>query len=324
MKHLPRFWFSVFHVMLGVGFVHQSCAQSYPNRPIRVIVSGPPAGGPDIIGRMVGQKLSTAWGQPVVIENRPGGGGNIGAELAAKALPDGYTLLVATPAHTANPTLYRQINYDPVRDFAPVTQLTAGSYILVVPLALPVKTLKDVIALARSPAGIKYASAGIGAPAHLGMELLKTVAGFDALHVPYKGTAVALVDLLAGQVDVFLTTMPGGLPFIRGGRVKPVAVTGLSRSQLLPDVPTIAESGFPGFEVSGWQGLVAPAGTAKSIIAKIHDETTRMLKLPEFRDRLAAEGADPIGGTPEAFGAYLRSEMTKWAKVIKQSGARVD
>jgi tripartite-type tricarboxylate transporter receptor subunit TctC len=304
--------------------VSVALAQSYPSRPIRIIVSGPPGGGPDIIGRMVGQKLNDAWAQPVVIENRPGAGGNIGAELAARANADGYTLLVATPAHTANPTLFQKVAYDPVRDFAPVIQLTAGSYILVTPPTLPAKNVKEIISLASSGKGIKYASAGIGAPAHLGMELLKSVASFDALHVPYKGTALALVDVAAGQIDIFLTTMPGGMPFIRSGRVKPVAVTGLKRAQLLPEVPTIAESGYAGFEVSGWQGLVAPARTPTAVIAKLHDEVARVLTLPEFKERLATEGAEPVGGTSEAFGAYLKNEMTKWAKVIRQSGARAD
>ena len=291
-------------------------AQPYPSRSIRIIVSGPPAGGPDIIGRMVGQKLNEAWMQPVVIENRPGGGGNIGAELAARANPDGYTLLVATPAHTANPTLYAKVAYDPVKDFAPVIQLTAGSYILVTPLSLPAKTLKDVIALAHTGKGIKYASAGIGAPAHLGMELLKTVASFDVLHVPYKGTAAAMVDVAAGQIDVFLATMPGGLPFIRSAKVKPLAVTGDKRSAALPNTPTVAESGVPGFETVTWFGISAPAATPAAVINKLHDGIIKVLRDPDLVQRMAGQGSEPHATTPTEMARYMREESARWKKVI--------
>ena len=300
-------------------------AQPYPNKPIKIVVSAPPAGGADIVGRMVGQKLTEAWGQPVVIDNRPGGGGNIGTELTAKSPADGYTMLVITPSHTTNPFLHKDLPYDSIKDFVPITQVTTGSYIVVVPLSSPVKNMQDLVALAKSKkGGISYASSGNGQAGHLGMELLKTLGGFEAVHIPYKGSAPAMTDLLAGRVDVFFATMPGGLPFVNSSKVRAIAVTGLRRSSLLPDVPTVAESGFPGFEVTGWYGLLAPAGTPPEIVAKLQTEVSRMLKQPDVKELLLKDGADPVGSTPDQFAAYIRSEMDKWSKVIKQSGARVD
>jgi len=292
-------------------------------------VPAPAGGGSDFVTRIVGLKLGATFGQPVIIDNRGGAGGNIAAELAAKASPDGYTLLVVAASHAINPSLYRKLSYDPVKDFAPITQVTGQHYILVVHPSVPAKTVKEFIAFAKSKkGGITYASGGgIGSASHLGMELLKTLAGFDAVHVPYKGAGPATIDLIAGQVDASMMSMPGGLPHVRGGKndkMRAIAVTSLKRSVLLPDVPTVAESGFPGFEVSGWYGLLAPAGTPREVVAKLYEEVSRSLKLSNVRDRMAGIGEDPVGSTPEEFAAYIKAEMIKWEKVIKQSGARAD
>lgn len=300
-------------------------AQSYPNKPIRIIVAGTSGGGTDFSVRVPAQKLNESLGWAVVIDNRPGAAGNLAHEIVAKATPDGYTLLVVAPSLATNPGIYRKLSYDPIRDLAPITQLNAGYYLLVVPPSLPVKSVKEFVALAKAKKGtLTYASPGGGQLGHLGMELLKTLANFDAVHVPYKGDSPALVDVIAGQVDAFFSSMPGGQPHVRSGRLRALAVTSSKRSPRLPDVPTVAESGFPGYEVNGWHGLLAPAGTPKQIVARLHAEFSRSLRLPEVMERMAENGVESVGNTPAEFGAYINAEMIKWAKVIKLSGARAD
>ncbi|MBI4191000.1 MAG: tripartite tricarboxylate transporter substrate binding protein, partial [Betaproteobacteria bacterium] len=299
-NRLLRLLCNVFSLVLCASIAGAASAQSYPNKSIRIIVAATPGGGADTVGRMIGQQLAETWARAVVIDNRPGGGATIGAEIAAKAVADGYTLLVITSQLTISQTLYRKLSYHLVKDFAPITQIAAGAYILAVHPSVPAKTVNELIALAKSKkGGITYASGGgIGSASHLGMELLKTLAGFDAVNVPYKGTAPAIIDLIAGQVDASIATMLGGLPHVRSGKVKALAVTSIKRSLLLPDVPTVAEAGFRGYEVSGWYGLLAPAGTPREVVAKLYEEISRSLKLPDVRDRMVANGADPVGSTP--------------------------
>ena len=305
-------------IVTGIAF-----GQSYPAKPVRIVVGVSPGGGTDFVARLLGQKLTDAWGPAVVIENRPGAGGNIAAELTAKAPPDGYTLLVANPSHAASAALYSKPGYDLSKDFAPITQLIAGSYMLLVHPSVPVKTVKEFVALAKR-GGLTYASSGSGQLGHLGMELFKTIARFDALHIPYKAGAQAMIAIVGGEVPTHIATMGSGLAAVRAGRVRVLGVTTLKRSALLPDAPTISESGYPGFEINGWYGLLAPAGTPRDIVTKLHNEVTRILKIPDVRERMQTEGADPVGTTPEEFAAYIIAEMAKWAKVIKQSGAKVD
>ncbi len=302
-----------------------SFAQSYPGKSVRLVVGLAPGGGTDIVGRMVGQRLSAAINQQVIIDNRPGASGNIAAEIVAKSPADGYTLIVVTASHVINPSLYPKMSYDPIKDFSAVTQLTAQPYLFVINPSVPAKTVKEFVALAKSrKGGLTYASSGAGLLGHLGMELLKTQATFAAVHIPYKGAGPALVDTIAGQVDAFFPTIISGLPQVRSGKVRVIAVTTLKRAALLPDVPTVAEQGFPGYEVNGWYGLLAPAGTPKDIIAFLHREVADVLRSTEGRERLAAEGAEGVGNTPEQFAAYMQSDMMKWSKVVKQSGARAD
>jgi len=299
--------------------------QAYPAKPIRIITPVSPGGGSDFVSRLIGQKLSADFGQPVIIENRAGASGNIGTELAARALPDGYTLVMVAASHAINPSYYGKPPYDLVKDFSPISQVTANAYILVVHASVPVKTVKEFIALAKTKKGaITYASSGNATAGHLGMELLKTHAGFDAIHVPYKGAGPAIIDLVAGQVNAYIVSPLVSLPHVRSGRIRSLAVTSLKRSIFLPDAPTVAESGFPGYEVSGWYGVLAPARTPREIVARLYEAISRILKLPDVGERLASDGSEPIGSTPQEFAAYIQAEIIKWEKVIKQSGAKVE
>ncbi|MBI4190542.1 MAG: tripartite tricarboxylate transporter substrate binding protein [Betaproteobacteria bacterium] len=299
--------------------------QAYPTRPVRLIVAYPPGGGGDTVARIIGQKLFEAWGQQIVVDNRPGGGANIGAELAAHAAPDGYTLFMPALVHTVNATLYPKLGYDIRRDFAYVILLSSVPNILAVHPSVPARTTGEFIKYAKTkPGQLNYASTGSGGPQHLGMELFKRLAGLDMTHIPYKGGAPALTDLLSGQVQVALSNMIPTLPHTRSGRLRALAVTSAKRSQAAPELPTIAESGLPGFEAASWFGFAAPARTPRPIIAKINAEVNRILELPEIRSRLGGEGAELVGGTPEAFTAYVHSEVDKWAKVVKVAKLSVD
>jgi len=296
-------------------------AQNYPERPIRLLLPVTPGGGTDIVARLVGQKLGTILGQPIVVENHGGAGGTIAEEMAARAKPDGYTLIVVTASHATNPSLYKKLPYDTIKDFAPITQLTTQPYLFVVNPSLPVHTVKEFVAYARKKTGgISYASSGTGLLGHLGMEQLKSLAHFPGVHVPYKGAGPALIDTAAGHTQAFFPTIVSGLPFVKKGKLRAIAVTSAERLDLLPDVPTIAESGYPGFVVNGWYGLLAPGGTPPDIIKRLHDAVVQVLNMPDVRKKIAADGAEPVGSSPEVFSAYIKSEMKKWGDVVHKAG----
>ncbi len=303
-----------------------AAAQPYPSKPIRLVVPFPAGGTTDILAREVGQRLSLSLGQPVVIDNRPGAAGNIGSELVAKSAPDGYTLLMATVGtHAINPNLYARIPYDHVKDFAPVVLVAGVPNVLEVTPSLPVHSVADLINLAKEkPGQINFASSGSGTSIHLSGELFKTMAGVDMTHVPYKGSAPAITDLIGGQVQVMFDNLPSSLQQIKAGKLRAIAVTSAQRAPALPDVPTIAESGLPGFEATSWFGIVAPTGTPPTIIARINADVNQWLQSPEAKDKLLAQGAVAAGGSPEQFAAYIHAETEKWARVVKASGAKVD
>jgi tripartite-type tricarboxylate transporter receptor subunit TctC len=308
-------WLMLTAIAAGNAF-----AQDYPAKPIRFIV-GP---GPDALARVIGQQITQAWGQPVIIDQRGGGGGTISAEAVAKAAPDGYTLLLATGTHTINPSMYK-VSYDMVRDFSPVTLLASTPFILAVHPSVPASSVGELIQVAKSkPGTLNYGSGGSGTPPHLATELFKTQAGVNIVHVPYKTVVAAITDLIAGQLQVMFTVGPAGLPQIRAGRIRGLAVSTAKRSAFAPELPTVAEAGLPGFAVFGWNGLLAPAGTPKPVIAKLHGEITRALQLSEVRERVAGFGFEPVGNTPDEFADFIKSDIAQWARVVTESGARVD
>ena len=300
-------------------------AQSYPTKPIRIIIPFPIGGIADVFARIIGAKLNDAWGQPVVVENRPGAGGNIAAEFVAKSPPDGYTLVVGSiGTHAVNVSLFKKIAFDPVRDFAPISMMLEADGLLVLHLSVPVKNVKELIALAKSrPGQIIYASAGNGTAGHLSGELLKSMAKVDMVHVPYKGNVPAITDLIGGQTSLLFATMPTVLPHVKSGRLNAIAVTGAKRSPAAPDLPAIAET-LPGYDVTNWVGAFAPAGTPHDVVNKLHAEIVRVMQAPEIQARLLTEGAKFTPLSPEQFGGFVKSEIAKWAKVIQQSGIRVD
>ena len=307
----------------SVALVNVAAAQSYPDRPVRVLVGLAPGGGTDTIARMMTQKLADAFGQSFVVDNRPSAGGNVAGEMAARAAPDGYTLITVSPTHVVNPSLWKDLRYDALKDFSPIILLVYTSYVLSVRTSVPVNSVKELIAYAKSqPQKLSYASTGIGSANHLSGELFKSMAGIEMIHVPYKGGAPALSALLGGEVQVMFSSSGGLLPHIKAGRVRALGVTGPKRATAAPDIPTIAEAGVPGFEVLGWYGFAAPARTPKAIIDKLNSTTNRLLQ--EVKERYAALGLEVSGGTPAEFGAFLKSEFEKWARVVKISGAKVD
>ncbi len=296
-------------------------ADPYPSKPIRFILPVTAGGGVDAVARLVGQELSAALKQPVVIEHRPGAGGNVAADFVAKAAPDGYTLLVATAAHAVNPSLYKSLSYDPVKDFTAISKLSVQPYLFVVPNSVPAKNVREFIALAKTrKGGVTYASVGAGLLSHLGMELLKSVGDFDALHVAYKGAAPAFIDVLAGRVDGFLSTMTSGLPHVKSGKLRAIGVTSPKRAPQLPDVPTVAEQGFPGYEAISWYALMGPAGTPRAVVNTLNTELVRILKSEDLAARMSAAGADPEGSSPEELAAYVKAEIDRWAGVIRKAG----
>jgi len=301
-------------------------ADSYPTRPIRIIVAYPPGGGVDIAARVIGQKLNEAWSQPVIVDNRGGAGGNIAMELAARAQPDGYTLIMTAAGPTAiNVSLYRKIAFDPIRDFAPVARVASTIYALVVHPGVDAKSLKELIALAKAyPGKLTFASSGVGGPPHLVGELLKTMAGIDLTHVPYKGTGPALADLLGGQVTMMFSDAIAAGPHVNTGKLRGLAVTSPRRFPLLPQLPTVIEAGVPGYSAVGWTALLAPAGTPRPIVAKLNAEVVRVLPLPEVREKLAGDGSEFGKNTPEELAQFIKEEISKWGKVIKASGARAE
>jgi len=298
---------------------------AYPTKPIRIVVAYTPAGATDILARTIGQKLNEAWGQAVIIDNRPGANGNIGTEYAAKATPAGYTLLMVTAGtHGINPGLYRKLGFDAVKDFAPVSLVAMVPNVFVVNNGVPSKDLKEFIAYAKANQGkLNYGSPGNGSTAHLSMELFKSMTGIQMVHVPYKGSAGVLADLIGGQIVVTMDNMPPYVPQVKAGKIRALAVSPARRSPALPDVPTVAEAGVPGYDSGAWFGLVAPANTPKDLVAKLSRETARILKLPDVSARLADLGAESVGGTPEQFSAHIKAEIAKWAKVIRDANVEL-
>lgn len=297
----------------------------YPNKPIKLVVPYPPGGPTDIVARVVAQKLSEQLGQSIIIDNRPGAGANLGAEAVARSPADGYTLMVATTAHAINPALFSKLNYSITKDFAPISQLTAGPLVIVATPNLAANNVKELIALAKSKNGeINFASSGNGQSTHLSAELFNAMAGTKMNHIPYKGSAPALTDVMSGQADLMFDTMLSAMPFVKGGKLKAIAVTSAQRSPVAPDIPTIAESGLPGYEAIAWNGLFAPAGTPKEVVDQINAALKKVLEAPDVKQRFDAQGFAAQWGTPADFGKFVQSEVDKWAKVVKTSGAKVD
>jgi len=301
-------------------------AQTYPARPMRIVVPFPAGGIADLFARVIGQKFNEAWGQPVVVDNRPGAGGNIGAEVVARAAPDGYTLVMGSiGTHSVNVSLFSKLAYDPIRDFAPVVLVMEAEGLLVLHPSVPVKSVKELIALAKArPGQVAYASAGHGTAGHLAGELFKSMARVDMVHVPYKGNVPAITDLIAGQTSLLFATMPTVLPQVQAGRLRALAVTSSARSPAAPELPTIAEAALPGYSITNWIGLFAPSGTPRDVVGKLNGETVRIMQAPEIQKRLTLEGAKFTPGTPDEFTAFVKSEIAKWAKVVKEAGIRVD
>jgi tripartite-type tricarboxylate transporter receptor subunit TctC len=300
-------------------------AQAYPTRPVRIVVPFPPGGTSDILARTIGARLQGPLGQPVVVENRPGAGGNIAADAVAKATPDGYTLLMGTSSLAISKSLYKKLNYDLLNDFAPITQAVNYTNLLVVHPSTGFSSVADLLAAARAkPGTLVYGTAGNGTPPHMTGELFKAYTGVDITHVPYKGGAPAIADLIAGQIPIMFDNVPPLLPHVRSGRIKALAVTSLQRIAVLPDVPTLHELGLKDFDAVGWNGLLAPAGTPRAIVNRVHDEVIHVLRIPEVRDGLTSQGADIVGNSPDEFAAWIRTEVKKWGDVVQRSGAKVD
>lgn len=310
----------------GAGFkVEHALAQVYPTKPIRMIVPFPPTAGSDIVARLVGQVLAVRLGQSVVVDNRPGAGGTLGAELAAKATPDGYTLLTISTSHTVNVTLYSKLPYDMVKDFAPVARVASTAPMLSVNLSVPAASVRELIALAKSkPGQLNFASSGVGSSSHLAGELFISMAGIRLVHVPYKGSGPALNGLLAGEVQVAFFSIPSTLPHVKTGKLRALAVGSQARSRLLPDLPTIAESGVPNYDADTWYGVLAPARTPKGIIRRLNEEISSSLQTAEMRERLLRLGAEPFSSTPEKFADYITFEIAKYAKIVKDIGVRIE
>lgn len=301
-------------------------AQDYPARPVRIIVPVATGGATDILTRVLAQRLAMAWSQQVLVDNRPGGGSNVGFEAAARAPADGYTLLMAQPAFTVNVSLYKKLAYDPMRDFAAVTLAATGANVLVIHPSVPARTLKDFIALAKArPGQLNYASSGNGTTPHLSGELFKSMAGVNIVHIPYKGAGASVTDLLGGHVDLAFLSLSSVVPQLQAGRLRALAITSATRSALMPGLPTFAEAGLQGFEVTGWYGVLAPSGTATAIINRLHADITTSLSHADVIQTLGSFGLEPAKpNSPEAFNAYLQAEIAKWARVVKASGAKAD
>ena len=300
-------------------------AQEFPTKPVRLVVSFAAGGSVDLVARLLAQKLSESWSQQVVVDNRPGAGGNVSAEIVAHAPSDGYTLYLCSASFVVNPSLYGKTNYDPAKDFAPVSLISLVQNVLVAYPRLPVNSVKELIALAKGqPGRINYASSGSGSSSHLVMELFKSMAGIDLVHVPYKVIGQAQNDLIGGQVSLFFPTAPGALPHIQAGRMKALAVAGARRSPALPSLPTVSEAAIPGFEASTWYAMLAPARTPRPVVDRINGNVVRILRQPDMNERLSGMGIEIIGSSADELARHIRSEAPKWARVVKQSGARVD
>ena len=314
---------AIFAIVTTCGAVHAQT--TYPAKPVRLLVPFPPGGGTDYTARLIAQKLTEMWGQTLIVENRPGASTTIASEIVAKAAPDGYTLIMGSTNHTINPSLYPRIPYDTVKDFAPVTVAATASYVLVVHPSLPVKSVKELIALARARKGeINYSSSGSSGPQHLAGELFKLMAKVDMTHVPYKGGGPAVVALLGGHVQAMFSTPVSALPHVNTGKLRPLGVTSLKRFDALPEVPTISEAALPGYEAVTWWGVLAPARTPRDIVNKIHGDIVKVLQMPDTREKLAKEAVNPGGTTPEQFSAMIQTEMAKMATIVKAANMKVD
>ena len=299
--------------------------QAYPNKPIRLVAPFSPGGATDVLARIVGQKITERMGQPVVIENRVGAGGNIGAEQVAKSTPDGYTLLMGGVPHAIGMSLYPKLGYDMVKDLAAVAEVASFPSLIVLHPSLPVKSVKELIALAKArPGQLNFGSAGNGSPNHLALELFETMAGVKMVHIPYKGTGQVIGDLLAGQLQLASMGFPIAMPHVQSGKLRAIALTGTTRSPLMPNLPTVTEAGLAGFDVTSWYGVFAPAALPREIVAKLNTEISNAITAPDLREKLTALGAEPSTKTPEKFAQYVREEIVKWAKVVKESGAKLD
>lgn len=306
-----------------VCFQTQASESAYPSKPIRMIVGFPPGGAVDILARIVGQKLTDTWGHQVVLDNRPGAGSTIAAEITATAIPDGYTLLMITSSHAVSAGLYTKLNYHSVNSFAPISLVATAPQVLSANLSLPVRSISELVSLAKaSPGKLNFGSGGSGSTTHLAGELFKSMAGINIVHIPYKGAAPALTDVIGGQIQLAFASLPGALPHIGAKRVKALAVTSAKRSPSLPEVLTIAESGFPGYEATIWYGILVPAGTPKQVINKLHAQIVKIVQTPEVAGAITRQGAEPEVSSPQAFGTHLKSEIAKWTKVIREGGIR--
>lgn len=312
--------------LLVLAIAPNVSAQPYPAKPIRVIVPFPAGGNADILARILGQKMTESWGQPIIVDNRAGAAGIIGAQAAAKAPPDGYTLFMGTTGtQTTNPAVYAKLPYDPLKDFAPVSNFAGSPYVLVVHPSLPVKSLGGLIAFAKArPGALHYASFGAGSSAHLTGEMLRSMAKIDIVHVPYKGGPPALADLLGGHVEMMFNLLPGILPHIKSGKLRALAVAAEKRAPAIPATPTFAESGMPDLRSDSWYGILVPAGTPKDIISKLNAEMQRVLAMPDVKERLATEGAEAMGNTPEQFADQIRKDLVRYAKVAAEAGVKIE
>ena len=312
-------------VLVLTVLVPAARAQSYPDKPIRLVIGYAAGGTADIVARLIAAPLSNALGQQVIADNRPGAASNIGMEFVAKAPPDGYTLLMSTPAISSNPTLYGKVPWDPIASFAPVTLVGEVPVVLVVHPSLPAKSVRELIALAKAqPGKLNFGSSGNGGIGHLVGEHFKSMTGINMTHVPYKGNAPALIDLMAGALDLAFSDLAGASPHMKSGKLRPLAIASAKRSPTLPDLPTMSEAGVPGFQASSWFAVFAPAGTPRPVIDRLNTEIVKVVRAPELRDRMTGLGFDVVAGKPEELGAFLKTEIVKWTKVIKDSGAKVD
>ena len=300
-------------------------ANGWPNKPLRFILPFPPGGGTDILGRLIADRMTASLGQPVVTENRGGAGGNVGAEAAARSAPDGYTIVLVAPSLAISPSLYSKLNYDPVKDFAPVSLVATVPNVMVTHPSVPADTLAEFIRFAKTkPGGMNFGSGGSGTSNHLAGELFNIVAGVKLVHVPYKGVNLAMNDVLSGQIHLVVIGVPAAAPHIKAGKLRALALVAPQRASALPEVPTVAEAGLPNFEVTTWYGILAPAGTPKPIVTRLNAELVKIMHAPEMKDRLATMATDPVTSTPEEFADYIKREIVKWAEVVRQAGLKAD
>lgn len=312
-------------LLLAAVGITPAFAQPYPSKPIKIVVPYPPGGFNDTLGRTLAAKFSESWGQPAVVENKPGGNTLIGNDFVAKSAPDGHTLLIVAFPFSVVPSLFKTMPYDTVKDFAPVILAATSPNLLVVHPSLPASSVGELIALAKAkPGSLSYASTGNGSSNHISMELFKSLAGVNIVHIPYKGSGPAVSDLLGGQVQLMFDNTPNVLPQVKAGRLRALGSSGTKRSPLTPEVPTVAEAGVAGYEVMVWFGVVAPAGTPREIISKLNAEVTRILAMPDVRERFLAQGVEPVGSTPEQFGEHIRAQMAKWGKVVQDAGVKAE